>query len=350
MRLFIHAAVQFQQGIYYALGKGVKENLTKALRCFESAANGDTIYWASLGHIYEKGIILPRDIKRAIECYEIGCNCGVKMAKFRLARLLVSVHGLSESPKEQAERARELLHQVAICEDYSPDYRLGGLAQYRLAVIFETGILGYKDLVQAYVWFYLASQNRVPHASNGLNRVHLMLSQEEAATAESEIGHAYEYGIGAPENMEKAASWYTQSAEHGDARAMYWLATNRYITKKDPAHVDSEVRKLMLLAAESPDSYVHLPIAETLLRGELGIIDIPKAIACFQKAANAGTPRAFYRLGFLYEEGKHVEKNLVKAFVYYEQACSRGVIEACEARDELNRILTPEQRTNIRQS
>jgi TPR repeat protein len=105
MRLYTYAGTQFQQGVYYALGKGVKQNLTEARKCFESAANKDSIYWERLGLMYETGCIVARDIKRAIEYYEIGSNCGVRRAKFRLARLLISRKGLSESSEEPAERA-----------------------------------------------------------------------------------------------------------------------------------------------------------------------------------------------------------------------------------------------------
>lgn len=358
MRLYTHADAVFQQGRRYA----VMQNLTKARKHFESAANEAPYYWAVLGRMYEKGRILGCDINRAIECYEIGSNRGVTIATFRLANLLMSMKGLGDTVHEQEEqdeqhkqdervdRAMELLYQVATCKNDDPNYVLAGLAQYRLAVIYEKGLLGDIDLARAYMWFSIAAQNRVLHASQELERVRLRLSPSDEATADFWIGHALEYGIGTPIDKDAACMWYAQSAEHGDAGAMHWLARNKYTRKQDVTHVDGEVKDLLLLAAESPDSFDHLRIGETLLRGDLGIIDIPAAIVCFKKAANVGYSSAFYQLGVLYDEGKYVDKDLVKAFVYYEQACTRGVIKACEARDELHKVLTPEQRKLIRQS
>ena len=46
------------------------------------------------------------------------------------------------------------------------------------------------------------------------------------ATAEGNIGHLYQTGLGVAADLEEAKRWYRRAAEHGSESAKQWLAAH----------------------------------------------------------------------------------------------------------------------------
>ncbi len=63
--------------------------------------------------------------------------------------------------------------------------------------------------------------------------------------------------------------------------------------------------------------------------------DFSKARKYFEKACDLNNGRECNFLGFLYENGQGVEKDLIKAAYFYSKACKLGNQKACEVLKEL---------------
>lgn len=71
--------------------------------------------------------------------------------------------------------------------------------------------------------------------------------------------------------------------------------------------------------------------------------DTIRALEEFRRAAEAGDPRAQFRLGQFYERGDHVLQDFVIAHMWHNLAAAQGHAEAASARDALAARMTPEQ-------
>ncbi|WP_194147957.1 tetratricopeptide repeat protein [Helicobacter pylori] len=63
--------------------------------------------------------------------------------------------------------------------------------------------------------------------------------------------------------------------------------------------------------------------------------DFSKAKEYFEKACELNSGSGCNFLGFLYENGQGVEKDLIKAAYFYSKACKLGNQKACEVLKEL---------------
>jgi len=52
-------------------------------------------------------------------------------------------------------------------------------------------------------------------------------------------------------------------------------------------------------------------------------------IELFSKACNSGDAKGCFKLGYIYNTGKGVEKDYIKARKYYEISCNAGYARAC---------------------
>ncbi len=71
--------------------------------------------------------------------------------------------------------------------------------------------------------------------------------------------------------------------------------------------------------------------------------DYATAIKEWRPLAEAGDPGARYNLGFNYEQGKGVAKDLVQAYFWFELAARQGRGIATQLRDGISKSITPEQ-------
>ena len=76
--------------------------------------------------------------------------------------------------------------------------------------------------------------------------------------------------------------------------------------------------------------------------------DHNKALEWYYKAADQGFPPAQFALGKMLMEGKHVEKDLVRAFQWLSLAVANGSKRAGKAMEELVKQMTPEQFNHAR--
>lgn len=156
-------------------------------------------------------------------------------------------------------------------------------SQHDLATIYAAGKLVPQDLKRAAFWFTRA-------ADNGL------------ANAQYNLGVMYQQGLGVDKDMEKALGWYDKAAQQGHPEAMYNLGI----------------------------AYV----------GGTGVErDAERGVSYFKRAANAGVAQAAYNLGVLYESSFINRPDYVRAVQWYDVAAAQGHFEARAAADRLRNQL-----------
>lgn len=95
--------------------------------------------------------------------------------------------------------------------------------------------VGSKSLVQRGMQDWLATEDAEQCFKKGWDLLHQSLQEEAAlwfrkaaeqglASAQNEIGFAYECGRGVPEDHHQAAFWYRKAADQGNADAQFCLA------------------------------------------------------------------------------------------------------------------------------
>lgn len=123
----------------------------------------------------------------------------------------------------------------------------------------------------------------------------LRLAERRAATgdavAQTLIAEIHANGLGVPQDMGRAISWYAQADQNGDIQATFQLAM--------------------------------------IYQNGVGVArNRQRAAQLFAKAAEGGHPAAKYNLGLLHVEGVYAEPNLVRAAELIGEAAATGLPEA----------------------
>ena len=123
----------------------------------------------------------------------------------------------------------------------------------------------------------------------------LRLAERRAATgdavAQTLIGEIHANGLGVPQDVPRAITWYAQADQNGDIQATFQLAMIYQTGAGVPRNRE-------------------------------------RAAALFQKAADSGHVAAKYNLGLLHVEGTYAEPNLAKAAELIGEAAEAGLPEA----------------------
>jgi localization factor PodJL len=131
------------------------------------------------------------------------------------------------------------------------------------------------------------------------------------APAQYRLGNMYEKGLGAPMDAAKAKIWYQMAAEQGNASAMHNLA---------------------VLYANGAD----------------GPADPESAARWFLAAAELGVADSQYNLGILSAKGQGMPQDLGEAYKWFSIIAKTGDKDAGAKRDEIAKVLRPEQLENAR--
>lgn len=122
----------------------------------------------------------------------------------------------------------------------------------------------------------------------------LMISaDEDREKSHYSLGKMYLEGKGVPKDVKTAEKWFVSGAELGDADQQ-WLLGVKYDMGKEP------------------------------LSGCEFIEDQKAAVEWFKKAAEQGHLKALNSLGYMYMEGRGVEKSWATAMTWFEKAAKEG--------------------------
>jgi TPR repeat protein len=216
-----------------------------------------------------------------------------------------------------------------------------------VGVLYDSGLGVTQDYRQAMAWYRRAAQ--AGSAAGAFN-----------------VAVLYDAGLGVPKDLSQAVNWYAQSAATGFGRAEYNLAMMYETGSGVPASRERAIALYLRAAADGiPAANVHLAAlgrpsavvtqkpqdpsmqyfqrAQQLLLGR-GPGEAKLAADLFRRAAEQRNPLAEYDLGYCYEKGIGVSRDLEQADNWYRRAIGdasnselRGIAEIAASNLESQR-------------
>ncbi len=184
-----YAPAQLYLGMMYALGQGVPQDYSEALKWFSLAAEqGNTQAQYALGSMYYEGRGVPQVYSVAFKWFSLAAEQGDASAQNSLANMYVDGKGV---PKDYS-KALKWVRMAA--EQGDAD------AQNNLARMYALGRDVPQDYSKALVWFSRAAEQGNAVAQNGL-------------------GKLYSNGHGVAKNYVQAHMWYNLAAAQGHEAA-----------------------------------------------------------------------------------------------------------------------------------
>ena len=268
-------AAQFNLGLMYFKGDGVKQNFPKAAKWYRlSAIQGNAEAQFKLGNMYYNGDGIPIDHNRAAKWYFYSSRKGNIGAQFNLGSMFEKGEGVSRSYKKAMR-----WYKIAANKGHA-------YAQYKLGVFHEGGLQNNKNFDKALKWFLKAANNGNSEAQFKLGEIYdqrirskknklkafewySLAAKKGLPKAQFHLGSLYENGDGVKKDLDKAANWYLLSAEQGYIPAqknIAWMYLNGIGVVEDSNEADKWYKKVNLLGTELKkeplknlysDLYVH---------------------------------------------------------------------------------------------
>jgi len=186
------ADAQFELGLRYLTGEGMKKDEKIGLQWMEKAANQKHLRAQFvMGSLHEDGLGVKKDDTKAVEWYRKAAENGFAPAQFAVAM----AYDLGRGIKQDAVQAGEWLAKAA--EQNHPQ------AQTALAAKYERGVGVDKNASKAAL-------------------LYLRAAQQDFVQAMSRLANLYYTGNGVPLDYRRAGAWYQRAAKSEDP----WAANN----------------------------------------------------------------------------------------------------------------------------
>jgi TPR repeat protein len=286
------AQAQYNLGVMYEKGKGVKKNSLKAKKWFLLAADQE------LKIAVEKINLLAKERSKRKQ----KDNSKALLERFSNLKTKNFEDGISAINNKDYKKAHQLFLQLAKEGD--------GKAQTNLGWMYEKGKGVPKDFQKAEKWYQLASEQGVAKAQEKLNLLLKGTVENKPQKAPKELidssfgfnANVFQDGLNAfnKEDYKTAYQLFLKLAEQGVSEAQYNLG---------------------------------------LMYGKgMGVVkDQTQAIKWWELAAEQGNGKAQTNLGWMFERGKGVPKDFQKAEKWYQLASDQGV---AKAQEKLNLLLS----------
>lgn len=317
------AQAQYQLGLAYRNGKGVKKNLTEAASWFAIAAgNGEKDAAIELAKAHEQGAGVERDLHQAAQWWFRAADLGDAAAKSRFLELFLA----GETDQIGGTVGAGWLEAVAVTGNIDATLALGEA--------YEMGEGLPADPAKARRWYLEAAYANNAEAKFRLGR---MLLTKPGAWRLAYKDHSREV-----DNKERDKLYDSRAA------ALQAGGDDREPDVVRPGMVEAE--QWLLEAARRG----HAEAQYTLGMAYLGGMDLPfnliDSIGWLSAAAWNGHTHALMVLADLAAKGQgFAGKDPVRAWVNYEIAASQGEKMAEEARDRLAKSMSPRQLGRARQ-
>ena len=144
-------AAQFNIGLMFDTGRGVREDHSTAVKWYRLAAEqGYAKAQFSLGSMYERGEGVLQDFKEAARWFRQAADQRNAKARYKLGYLYEKGRGIEKDSKEAARL------YVQAAEQGLAD------AQIKLGILYALGENVPQDYVQSHMWFNLAAAGSPP--------------------------------------------------------------------------------------------------------------------------------------------------------------------------------------------
>ncbi|KAF0983585.1 hypothetical protein FDP41_010650 [Naegleria fowleri] len=368
-------------GYMYETGKGTPKNNTRAFYSYLSGANvfHSPDFALRVARMYEHGIGIPRDLKKACEYYE---KCAFSRPEAALFMARVYEHGLEEVDIPIDESKALEFYKIADSSNAEIQFKIGLMYELGkgtpvslpLAVSYylRSARLGYTEadfalgrLALQMLDLPLSPQAALEHLKKAAENNHLealfelgniyehgllnekidneralkyfeLAAEKQSAAAQCKLGFNYDTGSCKVErNVEKAIQWYSKAAENGDTIALQNLGNIYLHGRGVPVDVERAFNYLKL-SAEKGNADSALTIGQLYVKGGTSkniTKDISKAVHYFTQALslNPNHTRSMYEIGKLHERRLVEHSSDFTALDWYLRACMSSHDEFLES-------------------
>lgn len=252
------AEAQFQLGLCYSFGEGVKQDKRKAFELYSKAAEqGHAIAQFNLGTMLLNGQDVAQDLNAAFMWFRKAAEQGDADAQYNLGSMLIRGQGETQDLQAAFDWNMKAARQGNVS------------AQYRIGVMYEEGLGVKQDRQTAVFWYKKAAEQGDSNAQSNLGALYangqgvkqdmrvaygwfMKAAQQGNPIAQRNIGNMYANGDGIKQNERKAFEWYRKAAEQGEMQAHIHLGT-MYANGKGVAQNDIQACMHMLIAGELDD-------------------------------------------------------------------------------------------------
>jgi len=162
----------YNQGVRYAFGTGVKQDYKKAAELFLKAAmQGLPDAQYNLGALYDNGLGVAKDPVRAVIWYHSAAEQNHPSAELNLGLAYANGTGVAQDYAEAARWFRRAADQGVVT------------AQYNLAALYANGRGVEQSHVDAYAWFNIAAASGDLEARDQLRRAAETTSPQQLKAA-----------------------------------------------------------------------------------------------------------------------------------------------------------------------
>ncbi|HSY92799.1 MAG TPA: tetratricopeptide repeat protein [Candidatus Binatus sp.] len=246
-----------------------------------SAAKGDAVAERKLAEAYDKGVGVDQNDQLAANLYRKAADQGDAEAQNKLGVMYSLGRGVEKS-NEDAVR----WYHASAKKGYAP-------AMFNLGAAYYNGDGVPSDLDMAYAWFLLSQEAGNSAAKGAVTRTAQEMKPIIKADALEHVGAMYLKGDEVPQDSSAGLRWYNEAARQSDSAKM--------------------------------------ALANMLIAGKSVPQDFPSAMNLCRQAADDRFAAGQYCVGYLYENGFGVEKNLIEATKWYELAAT-GIVPRVRSR------------------
>lgn len=282
-------AAQFNLGLMYEKGDGIKQDFYKAVKWYRLAAKqGNSDAQFNLGNMYYNGEGVPKNLKRAAKWFLSSARQGNIDAQFNLGWMYDKGEGFNANYKKAIT-----WYKSAAKQGHSD-------AQYNLGFMYETVEKINKNFEKALSWYLKAAKQG--------NR-----------EAQFKLAEVYDQGIKIKKDSKKAIKWYKAAAKKGHRDAQFRLGMLYLQGKEAPKNY----RKAFIWfrnAAKQEHVKAQFNLG-LLYENGYGVEKKPeKAVQWYLLAAEQDHRPAQENLAWMYVNGIGVEENLNEAEKWYQRA------------------------------
>ena len=220
-----HSAAQFNTGLMYEEGQGVRKDYSQALGWYKKAAkNGNLEAQYNIGVIYYNGKEVAKDYKKAFHWIKKAALQGHSAAQYNIGVM----HDKGKGVAKDYTKAFHWYKKAAL-QGHSE-------SQYNIGVMHDKGEGVIKDYKQAMYWYKKAalqghaiSQHNIGvmyYKRKGVAKDYkqAMYWYKKAALqghaiSQNNMGIMYHLGQGAPKDHVKSFHWFKKAAKNGNPQA-----------------------------------------------------------------------------------------------------------------------------------
>ena len=312
------SAFLFCLGFLYEKGKFVKQDYSKAIKFYESAAkydNSDALN--NLGYFYLKGHGVKQDYKKAKEYFELSAKQNNSESYLNLGNLFFYGHGV----KPDYLKAKEYYEKSAKYNNAKACFHLGNL-------YFE-GFGVQQDYLKAIKYYELSFRFGYFRALNSIGNLYYngfgvkrdfskakelfeLASKQNDPDSFFNLGNLYYNGYGVKQDHKKAKEYYELSAKQNNSSALYMLGDlyyNGFGVNQD----FKKAKEYFELSAKLGDSNAYHMLGEFYFNGYEVQRDYTIAKEYYELSSQMNNSDAIIKLGYLYENGLGVKQDYLKA-------------------------------------